>query len=66
MRSTKYEQLLKERRAILEKGYLTDNDNQALTALKKKLGYIPTAETPEDIDAMELIRSMADLLRAKK
>lgn len=65
-RSDDYEESMKERREILGKSHKTEADNRRLAELKEKLGYIPTAESPKDIEAMEFIRSTADLLRAKR
>jgi ABC-type multidrug transport system ATPase subunit len=65
-RSDDYEEWMRERREILGKAHLTDADKIRLEELKVQMGNIPTAESPEDIEAMEFIRSTAKLLRAKK
>jgi len=51
-----------ERRKILGKGIKTKEDKKRLKELDCRC---PTAETKEDIEAMELIRSTAELLRNK-
>jgi predicted ATP-binding protein involved in virulence len=65
-RSAKYEDLLKKRRNILGKAHLTAEDKQELQKLEEQIGDLPTAETPEDIKAMDIIRRAAKLLEAKQ
>ena len=64
-RSSQHEKWMEERRKILGQSHLTEADEQRLTELKEKIGYIPMAESPEDIEAMELIRETAQLLKDK-
>jgi len=64
-RSKKYEDLLTKRRAILGKSKLTAHDKKELKRLELEMGDIPTAETPEDIKAMDIIRRAAKLLEAE-
>jgi len=63
--SPKNEKLLKERRTILGKPKLTAQDKKELKRLDLEMGDIPTAETPEDIKAMDIIRRAAKLLEAE-
>ncbi|MDQ7091481.1 MAG: AAA family ATPase [Methylococcales bacterium] len=65
-RSEEYEKNMTERRKILSKAKLTPKDKNRLEELKVEMGSIPTAETPEDIGAMEIIRRAAKLLEAKQ
>jgi predicted ATP-binding protein involved in virulence len=60
-RSPKSEERLKERDEILSKPYLSEADKNRLEELK----YIPMAESPEDIEAMSIIREAAQLLKDK-
>ncbi|CAG1022844.1 hypothetical protein DOJK_01938 [Patescibacteria group bacterium] len=62
-RSPYYEDLLKQRDDILSQSNLTDEDEEKLKELKNKIGNLPTAETPEDIQAMDIIRRAAQLLK---
>jgi predicted ATPase len=58
-----YENLLEERRQILSKPELSDQDQARLKTLKAEIGDLPTAETAEDIEAMDIIRRAAQLLK---
>ncbi|QSB01116.1 AAA family ATPase [Methylomonas sp. EFPC1] len=62
-RSPHYENLLNQRRQILSQAQLTDTDQAKLSELECQIGELPTAETPEDIDAMNIIRRAAELLK---
>ncbi len=55
------EKLLDERRKILGKAKIGRNDKKRLNELESQIGYLPTAEKPEDIEAMEIIRSAAQI-----
>ncbi len=55
------EKLLDERRKILGKVKIGRNDKKRLKELESQIGYLPTAEKPEDIEAMEIIRSAAQI-----
>jgi hypothetical protein len=65
-RSVKYEDLLDKRRAILGKAKLTPEDKEELQRLELEIGDLPTAETPEDIKAMDIIRRAAKLLESEQ
>jgi predicted ATP-binding protein involved in virulence len=56
------EKLIESRRKILVKPKLTAKDERELKKLEKQIGTIPTAESPEDIRAMDIIRKAAKLL----
>ncbi|MDD2724311.1 MAG: ATP-binding protein [Methylovulum sp.] len=62
-RSPFYENKLAQRRQILSKPELTDEDQAQLKVLEAEIGDLPTAETPEDIAAMDIIRRAAELLK---
>lgn len=54
--------LLLRRQEILSKSKLSKADHAELQELEEKIGTLPTAETPEDIKAMDIIRRAAKLL----
>ena len=54
--------LLKRREEILTKPKLTPKDKAELKASAEQIGHLPTGETPEDIQAMDIIRRAAKLL----
>ncbi len=56
---------LKDRTRILSKPELTDADQRHLRALEAEIGELPTGETREDIEAMDLLRRAAALLKAE-
>ena len=57
---------LVERDALLAKPELTDQDQQRLTELREQLGALPHGDTPEGIEAMDIIRRAAKALKAKE
>ncbi len=59
------EPFIQRRREILAKPSLTKEDEQELKELEVKIGVLPTAETIEDIRAMDIIRKAAKLLENK-
>ena len=61
-RSAKIEPLLKRRKEILTQPNLTKDDRAELKELESQIGTLPTAETSEDIKAMDIIRRAAKLL----
>lgn len=61
-RPAKIEPLLQRRKEILTKPKLTASDRAELKELEAKIGTLPTAETSEDIKAMDIIRRAAKLL----
>jgi predicted ATP-binding protein involved in virulence len=60
--STDLAPLIERRRKILAKSKLTAKDERELKKLEAQIGTIPTAESPEDIRAMDIIRKAAKLL----
>jgi energy-coupling factor transporter ATP-binding protein EcfA2 len=54
--------LIERRRKLLTKSKLTAKDERELKKLETQIGTIPTAESPEDIRAMDIIRKAAKLL----
>lgn len=62
-RSPKVEELLEERTKILSKSRLTARDKKKLEELDEKIDDLPTGETPEDIEAMDIIRRAASILK---
>ena len=65
-RSDEIEELQKKRRKILSKAKLTQTDKRNLKDIESKMGYLPTAETPEDIEAMSIIRQAGKNLKKRK
>ena len=57
---------ISERDAILAKAELTDQDQERLTELREHLGALPHGDTPEDIEAMDIIRRAAKALKSKE
>jgi predicted ATP-binding protein involved in virulence len=60
-RSATLDPLLKRREEILTKPKLTPKDKAELKAIAEQIGHLPTGETPEDIQAMDIIRRAAKL-----
>jgi len=60
------EKLFDERRSLLGKKKLTSKEQKRLGELKIALESVPTAETPDDIEAMELIRSVAKRIKERE
>jgi AAA domain, putative AbiEii toxin, Type IV TA system/AAA domain len=58
------EPLLKRHEEILSKAHLTPEDEAELEKLADQIGPLPTADTPEDIEAMDIIRQAAKLLKS--
>jgi len=59
------EKLLEERTKILSKARLTKKDRERLKELEEEIGPLPTGETPEEIEAMDVIRRAAERLKAE-
>ncbi|GAB4376667.1 MAG: hypothetical protein Kow00121_24170 [Elainellaceae cyanobacterium] len=58
------EPLLARRQELLAKSRLSKADKAELQELEAKIGSLPTAETPDDIKAMDIIRRAAQLLES--
>lgn len=54
---------IQERDEILAKAELSDEDQNRLAELREKLAGLPHGDTPEDIEAMEVIRRAAKALK---
>ncbi len=54
---------LRERKKILTKSRVTAADKKKLAALEAEIGTLPTAETVEDMEAMDIIRRAAGRLK---
>jgi predicted ATP-binding protein involved in virulence len=61
-RPPQIESALQRREEILSKAHLTAEDETELSALAQKIGSLPTAESSEDIEAMDIIRRAAQLI----
>jgi predicted ATP-binding protein involved in virulence len=61
-RPTDVEPLLTRRRELLAKSRLSKADKTELQDLDQRIGALPTAETLDDIKAMDIIRRAAQLL----
>ena len=57
------EKILEERRNILRRSKLGKDDERRLEEIALQIGAMPTAETPRDIEAMDLIRMAAGKLK---
>jgi hypothetical protein len=62
-RSIDSEKLLKARRKLLSKTELTPEEKEQLSTMEEKMGYMPVAETPEYIKAMQLIEKASSKLK---
>jgi predicted ATP-binding protein involved in virulence len=62
-RPPQVEALIKRHDEILAKPALTDADEIELQRLSKQIGPLPTAENLDDIEAMDIIRQAAKLLK---
>ena len=58
--------LLAERTEILSKARLTKKDRERLERIEEEIGSLPTGETPEDMEAMDVIRRAARRLKAEE
>jgi predicted ATP-binding protein involved in virulence len=65
-RPPQLDEALKERTRLLSKARLTARDRARLRKLEAQIGSLPTGETPQDIEAMDIIRRAADLLKKQE
>jgi predicted ATP-binding protein involved in virulence len=65
-RDPETEKWLQERTTLLQKKSLNADEKARLDDLNNKAANLPTADTPEDIEAMEIIRKAADYLKNQK
>jgi energy-coupling factor transporter ATP-binding protein EcfA2 len=64
-RPPQLDRLLAERTKILSKSRLTKKDKTRLEEIETEIGALPTGETPEDMEAMDVIRRAAAHLKAQ-
>jgi predicted ATP-binding protein involved in virulence len=64
-RPPQLDKFLEERTKILSKSRLTKKDKQRLNEIEEEIGALPTGETPEDMEAMDVIRRAAERLKAE-
>ena len=64
-RSFEIEELQKQRRKLLSKAKLTKADKGKLKKIESQMGDLPVADTPEDIEAMDIIRQAAKSLKKR-
>ena len=62
-RSVSIQKLIRERDKLLDKMNRNQVEEERLKCLEDKLEQLPTTETSEDREAMDLIRSVAARLR---
>ncbi|MCI0487168.1 MAG: AAA family ATPase [Blastocatellia bacterium] len=62
-RPPEMDEALAARRKILSKGKLTKKDREKLRAIEARIGQLPAGETPEEIEAMDIIRRAAERLK---
>lgn len=62
-RPPKADRLMQKREKILAKEELTEEDKERLEEIEEEMGDLPTGETPDDIEAMNLIRQAARRLK---
>ena len=65
-RSERVETLMKTRENLLQKESLTSRDRERLQTITDELSSLPTAEDPEDLEAMRIIRQAAANIRAQR
>jgi energy-coupling factor transporter ATP-binding protein EcfA2 len=64
-RPPQIDKALAERAKILSKARLTQDDEKRLKELEAQIGRLPTGKTPEDMQAMDIIRRAAELLKTE-
>ena len=64
-RPSELDKPLAERRKILSKSKLTKRDRDRLQELESQIGDLPSAESLEDAEAMEIVRKAAERLRQR-
>lgn len=65
-RSARIEALMKERETLLQEMPLTARGEKRLRRIADEMSALPTAERPEDLHAMEIIRQAAAQLQAER
>ncbi len=62
-RSARYDDLLAERRGLLEKRRLTTEEMTRLRALEDRMNELPSGEDPAEADALRVIREAAETIK---
>jgi hypothetical protein len=62
-RPPEYDELLAERTKLLGKAKLTKKDESRLKKLEAEIGDLPAGETAADVEAMDVIRRAAEVLK---
>jgi hypothetical protein len=57
------DELLEQRRTLLSKSSLTAEDRRRLKEIEEDIGDMPAGETPEEMEAMDIIRQAAERLK---
>jgi hypothetical protein len=65
-RPPQVDDLMDEREMILAQSELSKEDEERLREIEDELGDLPTGETPDDIEAMNLIRRAAKRLQKEE
>jgi len=65
-RPPRLDDLMEERREILEQSELTGEDEERLTEIEQKIGDLPSGETKEQREAMDFIERVAERLEDEK
>lgn len=63
-RPPEYDSLIQDRNQLLSKGTLDEGDRAVLGQLESQIAELPAGESPEDLEAMEIIREAAARLRS--
>lgn len=64
-RGPEAEKWLEERQSLLQKDLLTRDENLRLDELNRKAHELPTADSKQDIEAMNILRKAADFVKRK-
>jgi energy-coupling factor transporter ATP-binding protein EcfA2 len=64
-RPPQLDHLFEERTKVLSKAFLTKKDRERLREIETEIGVLPTGETPEDMEAMDVIRRAAKRLKTQ-
>ena len=62
-RPPEYDKLIAERTKLLSKAKLTKKDEARVKVLEREIGDLPTGESPQDMEAMDIIRRAAQVLK---
>ena len=65
-RGPETEKWLTERKGLLQKEKLNEDEKTKLSILNQRANNLPTADMPKDIEAMEVIRKAAEYLKRQK